>query len=96
MIADHNDEKLAPLTLNTVSAAQKIGHPITCLVAGTKVATVVEQLKQVEGVTKVLTIENDVFKGQLAEVLASVVLEAQKKFNFTHILTGASSVGKVR
>lgn len=95
VIADHNDEKLSPITLNTITAAKKIGHPITCLVAGTKVGPAVDALTKVDGVAKVLTVENGALKGQLSEILAQIVLEAQKKHNFTHILSGASSVGKV-
>lgn len=95
MIADHNDEKLSSATLNTITAAKQIGHPITCLVAGSKVSPAAEELAKVDGVQKVLTIESDAFKGFLPEVLANVVLEVQKQNNFTHILSGASSVAKV-
>lgn len=86
---------MLPITLNTITAAKKIGHPITCLVAGTKVGPAVEALSKVDGVSKILTVENDALKGLLPEVMTNIVLDAQKQFNFTHILSGASSVGKV-
>ncbi|CAG5131345.1 unnamed protein product, partial [Candidula unifasciata] len=38
VIVDHNNEKLAAVTLNTVAAASKIGGEISCLVLGTKCA----------------------------------------------------------
>ena len=96
MIADANDEKLLPITLNAITAAKQIGHPITCLVAGTKVGPAVETLAQVEGVGRILTVESEALKGALPEVLTGIVLDAQKQFNYSHILPGASSVGKVR
>lgn len=36
IIAEHNNEKLLPITQNAISAAKKIGGDITVLVAGTK------------------------------------------------------------
>ena len=95
VIADSNDDRLLPITLNTLTAAKQIGNPITCLVAGTKVAAAVDTLSKVDGVQKILTVENAELLGSLPEVLTNIVLEAQKQFNFTHILSGASSVGKV-
>ncbi|KAH9403249.1 hypothetical protein TYRP_015132 [Tyrophagus putrescentiae] len=94
VIADANDEKLLPITLNAITAAKQIGHPITCLVAGTKVGPAVETLAQVEGVGRILTVESEALKGALPEVLTGIVLDAQKQFNYSHILSGASSVGK--
>ncbi|KAJ6220306.1 hypothetical protein RDWZM_006118 [Blomia tropicalis] len=94
VIADSNDERLLPITLNTITAAKQIGHPITCLVAGTKVGPAVETLSKVDGVQKILTVENEALKGLLPEVMTNIVLDAQKKFNFSHIISGASSVGK--
>ena len=95
VIAVSNDERLLPITLNTITAAKQIGHPITCLVAGTKVGPAVETLSKVDGVQKILTVENEALKGLLPEVMTNIVLDAQKKFNFSHIISGASSVGKV-
>ena len=39
MIAEHNNEKLTPITLNTITAAGKLGD-VTCLVAGTNCSKV--------------------------------------------------------
>lgn len=36
VVAEHNNETLNPLTLNTITAAKKIGGDVTVLVAGTK------------------------------------------------------------
>lgn len=34
MIAEHTNEALTPITLNTITAAKKIGGEVSCLVAG--------------------------------------------------------------
>jgi electron transfer flavoprotein alpha subunit len=40
VIAEHNNEKLASNTLNTITAASKIGGDVSCLVIGTQCAKV--------------------------------------------------------
>merc|ERR1711893_317222 len=82
VIAEHNNEKLNPLTLNAITAAGKLGGEVSCLVAGAKCSSVVSELCKVKGVNKVLIAENDAFTGFLAEALTPLVLETQKQFNF--------------
>ncbi|EDW47439.1 GM20413 [Drosophila sechellia] len=89
VVAEHNNEALNPITLNTISAAKKIGGDVTVLVAGTKCGPASEALSKVEGVTKVLVAENAAFNGFTAEALTPLVLAAQSQFKFTHILAGA-------
>lgn len=36
MIAEHANDTLAPVTLNTITAAKHLGGEVSCLVAGTK------------------------------------------------------------
>ena len=40
VIAEHDNQKLIPITLNTITAAGKIGGDVTCLVAGTQCSKV--------------------------------------------------------
>lgn len=40
VIAEHNNEKLTPITLNAITAASKVGGEVACLVAGTNCAKV--------------------------------------------------------
>ncbi|XP_057692525.1 electron transfer flavoprotein subunit alpha, mitochondrial [Corythoichthys intestinalis] len=94
VVAEHNNEKLTPITLNAISAANKLGGEVACLVAGTNCAKVVEEISKVQGVKKVLVVQNDSCKGALPEELTPLVLATQKQFNFTHICAGASAFGK--
>uniref|UniRef100_A0A8C2WZD8 Electron transfer flavoprotein subunit alpha n=1 Tax=Cyclopterus lumpus TaxID=8103 RepID=A0A8C2WZD8_CYCLU len=94
VVAEHNNEKLTPITLNAITAASKLGGDVTCLVAGTNCTQVVEQISKVQGVKKVLVAQHDSYKGALPEELTPLILETQKKFNFTHICAGASAFGK--
>ncbi|XP_022226496.2 electron transfer flavoprotein subunit alpha, mitochondrial [Drosophila obscura] len=94
VVAEHNNEALNPITLNTISAAKKIGGDVTVLVAGTKCGPASEALAKVEGVTKILVAENAAFKGFTSESLTPLILAAQAQFKYTHILAGASAFGK--
>lgn len=94
VVADHNNEKLSPLTLSAITAAKKIGGEIICLVAGTEVGSVAAELSKADGVSKVLVAQHDSLKGFLPERLAPLILSAQKQFSTTHIISGASAVGK--
>lgn len=94
IIAEHNNEALSPITQNAITAAKKLGGEISVLVAGTKCGPAADAVAKSQGITRVLVAESDAFKGFVAESISPLILETQKKFNFTHILGGASAFGK--
>jgi len=94
VVAEHNNGVLTPITLNTITAANKLGGEVSCLVAGADCGKVVEEISKVPGVNKVLVAQNDSYKGSLPEELTPLILATQQQFNFTHICAGASAFGK--
>ncbi|KAJ3275535.1 Electron transfer flavoprotein alpha-subunit [Terramyces sp. JEL0728] len=80
--------------LHALSAATKLGFPVTALVAGS--AAHVEAAAKVvagyPGVTKVLTAKNDVFDHGLAEPHADLISASAK--GHSHIVTSHSAYGK--
>uniref|UniRef100_A0A8D8RAT1 Electron transfer flavoprotein subunit alpha n=1 Tax=Cacopsylla melanoneura TaxID=428564 RepID=A0A8D8RAT1_9HEMI len=94
ILGEHVDGKLCASTLSAITAAKKIGGDISVLVAGNKIGDVAQQVAKISGVTKVLTVENDVLKGSLPENWAPLIVSAQNAGKYTHILAGASSFGK--
>lgn len=94
VIAEHNNEKLTPITKNAVTAAKKLGGDVSVLVAGTKCGPVAEEVSKVPGLARVLVAENNAFTGFLPEALTPLILATQKQFAFTHILAGATAFGK--
>jgi len=94
VVAEHNNGVLTPITLNTITAANKLGGEVSCLVAGADCGKVVEEICKVPGVNKVLVAQNDSYKGGLPEELTPLILATQQQFNFTHICAGASAFGK--
>lgn len=94
VIAEHNNEKLLPITQNAITAAKKIGGDISVLVVGTKCGPIAEQVSKASGLARVLVAENEAFHGFLPENLTPLILATQKQFNFTHILAGATALSK--
>lgn len=96
VIAEHNNKQLAPVTLNTVAAAAKIGGDIHVLVAGLCSGIVAEAAANIPGVAKVLVADNAAYAHQLPEnvapLLAGLVLE--QRAIYTHVLACATSNGK--
>ncbi|KAL3289439.1 hypothetical protein HHI36_022864 [Cryptolaemus montrouzieri] len=94
VIAEHDNKKLLPITQNAITAAKKLGGEITVLVAGVQCKPASDALAKASGISKILVAENEAFKGFTAESLAPLIVDVQKKSNFTHIVSGASAFGK--
>ncbi|KAL7980374.1 hypothetical protein Chor_014703 [Crotalus horridus] len=69
VIAEHANEALTPITLNTITAAKRLGGEVSCLVAGTSCEKVAQELSKVPGVSRVLFAQHDAYKGLLAAKL---------------------------
>jgi len=95
VIAEHNNEKLNPVTLHALTAAKQLGGDVNCLVVGAKnCGNVASEIAEIGGISKLLVAENAAFEGFLPEKLAPVLLATQSQFNFTHIIAGASAFSR--
>ncbi len=96
VVAEHDNASLKGATLNTVSAAAKLGGDIVILVAGSAAGAAAEAAARVAGVSKVLVADSAVFADQSAENLASQVLEVVKAAGgaISHVLAPATTFGK--
>lgn len=92
VIADHDNQKLNPTTLLSVSAAHQIGGDVHILVAGWQTDAVVQSAAQIAGVAKVLQADNACLEHALSENLAAQVLSVAAQYS--HILFSANAVGK--
>lgn len=90
--AEHDNKELKKATLNTVTAASKIGGDIVVLVAGLGCEAVAEQAAKVAGVSKVLCASNAAFEHQLAENVAKLVVSLVG--DYSHIVAPATTTGK--
>ncbi|EEG10485.1 electron transfer flavoprotein subunit alpha/FixB family protein [Pseudogulbenkiania ferrooxidans] len=92
VIAEHDNQSLKAGTLNTVTAAGKIGGEVHLLVAGHNCGAVADAAKAVAGVAKVLVADAAQYAHGLAENLAALVVDLAK--NYSHVLSPAGTSGK--
>ena len=92
VIAEHDNAALKSATLNTVTAASRIGGDIAVLVAGHNCGAVAQAAAQIAGVKKVLVADAPHYANQLAENVAALVVSLAG--GYTHILAPATAAGK--
>ena len=92
IVAEHDNTELKTPTLVTVAAAQVIGGDIDILVAGTNVDAVAEQAGAIPGISKVIKADNGAYEHQLAENIASLVVEVAS--GYSHIMSAHTTTGK--
>lgn len=92
VVAEHDNQELKPVTLNTLAAAQQIGGNIVLLVAGHNCQSVVDAASVISGVDKVLHADNAAYEHQLAENIAKLVTGLAT--GYSHVLAPATTNGK--
>ncbi|WP_133013503.1 electron transfer flavoprotein subunit alpha/FixB family protein [Marinomonas flavescens] len=92
LIAEHDNNKLNPVTLSAVTAARQIGGEITMLVAGSSCQSVANDAVKVMGLSKVLLADSAVYEKGLAESLSALIVELAA--DYSHIIAAASSTIK--
>ena len=92
VIAEHDNNNLKGATLNTVAAAKELGGEITLLVAGSDVASVISEAQQLNGITKILACDDNLYQNSLAEELSNLVVSLAASFSY--ILAPATTFGK--
>ncbi len=92
VIAEHDNARLNPATLNALGAAARIGGPIDVLVAGSGCAGVAQAAATVVGVRKVLLADVAHHAAQLPENLAPLVVSLATDYG--HVLAAATTAGK--
>ena len=81
VIAEHDNETIKPATLNTVTAAAKLGSDVTVLVAGSGCAQAGQAAARIAGVTKVLVADAPQLGDQLAENVAAQILAVAAQYS---------------
>lgn len=93
IIAEHNNSKLNPSTLNTISAGIELSHSgVDVLVAGENCSNVARIVANINGVNKVLHADATHYANQLAEEITPLVINLADAYEF--ILAPANNFGK--
>ncbi|HGF4938198.1 TPA: electron transfer flavoprotein subunit alpha/FixB family protein [Vibrio parahaemolyticus] len=92
IIAEHDNNQLHADTLKVVNAASQAGQDNTLLVVGYQCEDVAQQASQVDGIAKVICIDDESLVHQFSENIAPVVVGLAD--NFDGIWANSSSKGK--
>ncbi|MDP1652524.1 MAG: FAD-binding protein [Rhodocyclaceae bacterium] len=92
VIAEHDGTILKAATLNTVTAAAKLGGEVHVLVVGSGCAAAAQAAAALAGVAKVRLADAPHYADQTAENLAALIVA--NAAGYTHILAPASTFGK--
>ena len=92
VVVEHDNASIKPATLNTVTAAAKIGGEIHLLVAGDGCAAVAESAAKISGVAKVFLADAPQCADQLPENIAALIVA--HAVCYSHILAPATMHGK--
>jgi len=92
VVAEHDNAAIKPSTLNTVTAAAKIGGPMHLLIAGHQCAAAAQAAAKIHGVDKVRVADAPGYAHPLAENLAALVVGLAE--GYSHILAPATTFGK--
>ncbi|KAM3077165.1 Electron transfer flavoprotein alpha-subunit [Clarireedia jacksonii] len=93
-VLEQKEGKLNHGSLAAVTAAQKLGGPITAFVAGSNIKSVAEEAAKVAGIEKIIAVDNGAYDRGLPENYAPLLAENIKKGGFTHIIAGHTAFGK--
>lgn len=93
-VLETRDGKLNVGSLAAVTAGQKLGGSVTGFLAGSNIKAVAAEAAKVDGLEKVIYIENEAYSKGLPENYAPLLAENIKKGGFTHVVSGHSSFGK--
>src|SRR5439155_24856824 len=96
IVAEHDHASLKSATLNTITAARKLGSDVHVLVAGHQAGSAAQAAAQVDGVAKVMHADAPHLAGHTAENLAAVVIAVAgpAASPYSRILLTATSFGK--
>jgi len=94
VVIEHDGQKVLPVSRHALTAAKKVGGDIACLVAGPEVGSVAKEVAAIQGLSKVLVVQNEDYKGFMPERLTPLLMAAQDQFKFSHILAGASAFSR--
>ena len=92
VLAEHDNQSLKAATLNTIAAATKLSGDVDVLVAGAGCADVAAKVAALQGVKRVLVVDNAAYADQAAEPLAKLVVSLAG--NYSHLLAPARSYGR--
>ncbi|MDC0043286.1 FAD-binding protein [Candidatus Pelagibacter sp.] len=92
LIAEHDNKKIRPFTMNAITAASQIDSDVHVLLIGNNCEDVAKSLAEISSIKKVLHAEATYYENYLAENFAPLVVKISE--NYSHIISSANTFGK--
>tara|TARA_B100000787_G_scaffold2163_1_gene1653 strand:+ start:351 stop:1280 length:930 start_codon:yes stop_codon:yes gene_type:complete len=89
---EHANGQLNDQSLKAISGAKEFGDELHILIAGNNIDEAVNQASKIEGVSKVIHLDNSEFDNILAEKLTSAIFDISSDYNF--FASAATTTGK--
>ncbi|KAH6659770.1 putative electron transfer flavoprotein alpha chain precursor [Truncatella angustata] len=93
-VLEQRDGQLNHGSLSAVTAARKLGGSVHAFVAGANINAVANEAAKVDGVEKIIAVDNAAYDKGLPENYAPLLLENIKKGGYTHVVVGHTAFGK--
>ncbi|QPH10039.1 hypothetical protein C2857_001173 [Epichloe festucae Fl1] len=93
-ILEQRDGQLSQGSLNAFTAAKKLGGTVHGFVAGANVSAAAEEAAKVDGIDRIIKVENRIYEKGLPEIFAPLLVENIKKGSYTHVIGGHTAFGK--
>ena len=89
VVAEHDNRKLKGSTFNTLAAASKLTGEVSLLVAGCGVDDVVSEAQTLNGISKVITCDNSIYKNFIQALLLCLSFYQSRAWNYhgLHVLS---------
>ena len=92
VLAEHNNDELKSATLSAINAASNIDDKIDILVVGSECQNVVNTLKKIKIIKKIIVVDDPKYLNSIAEFISPILISLSK--DYSHILAAASTFGK--
>ena len=93
-ILEQREGKINSGSLGAVTAGQKLGGSVHGFVAGKGAKSIAGEAAKIQGLEKILAVENEAYERGLPENWAPLLVENIKKGGYTHVIAAHSAFGK--
>tara|TARA_B110000263_G_C15245019_1_gene481263 strand:- start:12 stop:965 length:954 start_codon:yes stop_codon:yes gene_type:complete len=92
VLVEHDNKELKASTLSTITAASKIHENIEVIVIGSECNEVINKLKNVNIIKKIIVVDDPKYINPIAELISPIIISIAD--SYTHIMAPASTFGK--
>ena len=89
---EHSNGKISDQSLKAISATKDFGEDVHGIIAGSGIESAIEEASKINGLSKLIHIDNDDFNNILAEKITSAIIDISENYNY--FCAAATTTGK--